>query len=258
MESGPGRANQAALVCGGTGRVGSSIAAALGASGIPTAVHYRQNRERALQLVNQIQASGGHAVALQADLTDEASVAHLVDDVHRQLGGIHILVNTVHGQFDPKDIVDMGWGDWTVHLDALKSHFLVCRAVVPVMRAQGYGRLIYISGGLAKRYFKGCSAYTTVKAGLNGFCKTLALEEGPHGITVNIVAPGKVVPFDGRDSTDNPDAWEEMNQQSLAAIPLGRYASTNDVSNAVLYLASQEAGGITGQTLFVAGGEIMP
>jgi 3-oxoacyl-[acyl-carrier protein] reductase len=184
-------------------------------------------------------------------------VTRLVEEVE-QTGGLHVLVNTVHGQFTPKPIAEMSWTDWSVHLDALKAQFLVCQAVLPSMREQRYGRIIYISAGLSKRLFRGCSAYSTVKAGLNAFCKTLAIEEGRYGITVNIVAPGKVVPDDGREPTDNPEDWEALNRQSMSKAPLGREATANDVADAVVYFASRQAGGITGQTLFVAGGEIMP
>jgi 3-oxoacyl-[acyl-carrier protein] reductase len=249
--------NQTALICGASGRVGSSIAKIMAAKGFNTIIQYRQNRDQADQIVDEISATGGEALAVQADVTTEQSVQAMVSAIQQRYETIHILVNAVHGQFDPKEIIDMNWNDWTVHLDALKGHFLLCKAVLPMMRSQHYGRIIYISGGLSSRYFKGCSAYTTIKAGLNGFCKTLAIEEGRNGITANIVAPGKVAMADGGESTDNPQAWEKLNQQSIVNNPLGRYATTDDVANAVMYFAYPESSGITGQTLFVAGGEIM-
>jgi NAD(P)-dependent dehydrogenase (short-subunit alcohol dehydrogenase family) len=86
----------------------------------------------------------------------------------------------------------------------------------------------------------------------------MAIEEGGHGITVNIVAPGKVVPADGRASTDNPEDWESLNRRSISKAPLGHHATAEDVARAVVHFASRQASGITGQTLFVAGGEIMP
>jgi 3-oxoacyl-[acyl-carrier protein] reductase len=168
------------------------------------------------------------------------------------------MVNTVHGQFEPKGVAEMTWSDWKPHLLGLKAHFLLCKAVLPSMHSHHYGRIVYVSAGLSRRLFAGCSGYSTVKAGLNVFCKTLAIEEGKHGITVNIVAPGKVVPLDGREATDNPDDWEEMNRQCLDSSPLGCPATSADVAQAVLFFASPQASGITGQTLFVAGGEIMP
>ena len=250
--------NHTALICGGTGRVGSVIAKELSAAGANVIVQYRQNKSIADQLVSEIITSGGHAAALQADVSRESGVIKLIQSARETFNSIHILVNAVHGQFTPKEIGEMTWEDWQVHLDALRAHFFLCKHITPVMRGQNYGRIIYISGGLSKRFFRGCSAYTTIKAGLNGFCKTLAIEEGPYGITVNIVAPGKVISLDERPSTDNPQAWEQLNRQSLNKSPLGRDANAQDVASAVLYFSSREASCITGQTLFVTGGEIMP
>jgi 3-oxoacyl-[acyl-carrier protein] reductase len=102
----------------------------------------------------------------------------------------------------------------------------------------------------------GFSAYSAVKAGLNAFSKTLALEEGASGITVNIVAPGKVA--SATDQSPASAAWAEAEAHQLAASPLGRHATAEDVADAVLFFASAAAVGLTGQTLFVAGGEIMP
>ena len=250
---------QIALVCGATGRVGSTIALTLARSGVGVGLQYCNSKDKADHLAAKIEAAGGTAVTINADLVKENSVTKMVQEIKTKFGNIHILVNAVHGQFDPKPVAEMVWRDWDVHIDGLKGHFLLCKAVLPVMREQHYGRIVYISAGLSRRYFKGCSAYTAVKAGLNGFCKTLALEEGENGITVNIVAPGKVVPLDDdRQSVDNPEAWEEMNRQSSAKTPLGREATSVDVAEAVLYFVSPQAGGITGQSLFVAGGEIMP
>ena len=249
---------QTALICGGTGRVGAVIAKQLSTAGANVVIQFHNNKSAADRIVEDVNNSGGNAAAFQADATHEPSVKQLINNALTRFGPIHILVNTVHGQFDPKTIAEMEWEDWDVHLDALKAHFLLCKNMLPVMREQRYGRIVYISGGLSKRLFSGCSAYTTIKAGLNGFCKTLAIEEGPYGITVNIVAPGKVVSPDNQPSTDNPEAWEEMNLQSISKSPLRREATSLDVAHAVLYFASNEASGITGQTLFVAGGEIMP
>lgn len=246
-----------ALVCGGSGRIGSSIATALAARGDRVAVHCRRGADRAAAVVKTIESAGGDAFTVQADLTDEESVSELVQALERK-GGLHILVSAVHGQFTPRPVADMDWDDWFVHLDALKAHFLICRHVLPSMREQAYGRIVYISAGLSERLFAGCSAYSTIKAGLNAFCKTMAIEEGQYGITVNIVAPGKVVPTDGRESTDNPEDWETLNRRSMSRAPLGRHATAEDVANAVLHFTSRQASGVTGQTLFVAGGEIMP
>ena len=249
---------QTAIVYGGSGLVGSVVAVILAGEAANVVVHYRHNAAVATRVAADITALGGRAVASQADVTDEASIEALVNDTEERFGAIHIVVNAAHGQFEPKAVADMTWSDWDLHLDALKGHFLMCKSVLPIMRRQHYGRIVFISGGLSHRLYEGFSAYTTVKLGLNGFSKTLALEEGRRNITVNIVAPGKVVPMDAPESADTSEAWDEIEQRELSNAVLGRYATPEDVAHAVLYFVSPSASGITGQTLFVAGGEVMP
>jgi 3-oxoacyl-[acyl-carrier protein] reductase len=249
---------QVALVYGATGRVGSATAKVLAQHGATVVCHYYRNAVGAAKLVADIEQAGGKAIALSADATDESAVVALLEQIDERYGGLHSVVNTVHGDFDPKPIAEMVWPDWDVHLEGLKIHFLLCRHLLPIMRRQRFGRIVFISGGLARRLLVGCSPYTTVKAGLNGFCKALALEEGRHNITVNIVAPGKVIPLDDRPSTDNPDAWAEAEGREAAAAPLDRFATALDVAYAALYFVSPWASCISGQTLYVAGGEIMP
>jgi 3-oxoacyl-[acyl-carrier protein] reductase len=250
--------NQGAIIFGGTGRVGSVIAKALSAKGAKVMIHYNKNAEAAKKLISQISAAGGSAEARRADITNGKAVETLMKATANLFGAVHIIVNTVHGSSDLKPVIDMNWLDWKVHLDALKGHFFICKSILPYMRKQLYGRIIYISGGLSSRFFKGCSAYTTIKAGLNGFCKALALEEGGYNITVNIVAPGKVTMDDSAKLKDPAVKWDERGKFNSKSIPLQRFATAKDVANAVLYFASPGASGITGQTLFVAGGEIMP
>lgn len=249
---------QIALVYGATGRVGSATAMVLAQHGATVVCHYHRNAAGAEKLVSDIEQARGKAIALGADATDESAVVGLLSQIEARLGGLHSVVNTVHGDFDPKPIAEMNWSDWDIHLEGLKVHFLLCRNLLPIMRRQRFGRIVFISGGLARRLLIGCSPYTTVKAGLNGFCKALAFEEGRHNITVNIVAPGKVIPLDDRPSTDNPDAWAGAESREAEAAPLGRFATALDVAYAALYFVSPWASCISGQTLYVAGGEIMP
>lgn len=249
--------NQTAIVFGGSGLIGSAICKRLAQHGACTVVHFHHNRKTAQHIVVQIEDSGGRACAIHADATDSRSVGSLIDEAFSQYGSIHIVVDTIHNTSEHKPIRDMEWSDWRVHIDALKGHFTICKSVLPIMRKQEYGRIVYLSGGLSYRYFKGCAPYSTIKAGLNSFCKTLALEEGECNITVNIVAPGKVVELpDG--ILHQQAAHDELGNRSAAENPLKRFAAPDDVAGAVLYFVSPHASGITGQTLFVAGGEIMP
>jgi len=249
--------NQVAVIFGATGRVGSTIAEKLADKNVQVAVHYNRNIEAAERIVEKLTKKGCRAKVFQADMRIEKDLIRLGEEIIDEFGELHIIVNTVHPNFDPVLVKNMRWGDWTVHLDALKSHFLACKFFLPYLRKQKYGRIIFISAGLSKRFYPGCSAYSTIKAGLNAFCKTLAIEEGENNITVNIVAPGKVIPIEGGDSVDNPAEWEEMDNEFFKSIPLKREATSEDVADTVLYFASPSSSFITGQTIFVAGGEIM-
>jgi 3-oxoacyl-[acyl-carrier protein] reductase len=242
------------IVYGASGPVGAGIALALGREGSNVVVHYNKNEAAAADIVARIEAGGSRALALSADITDEAALNGLLKRTLDQFGAVDCVVNSAHGAFEPKAVADLEWDDWRVHLDAQKGHFLICKTVLPIMRRQGSGRLVFVSGGLSHRLYAGFSAFSTVKAGLNAFSKTLALEEGRHGITINIVAPGKV-----SDSGAAPtsDPWLGIEKHQLAAAPLGRYATGADVAEAVLFFLSPTAAGMTGQVLFVAGGEVM-
>ena len=243
---------QTAVVFGGSGFIGSSICQRLAREGARVVVHYHQNEQAARHVVSVIGEAGGMAQVVQADVTDKNSVGKAIKAATERYGAIQIAVNTVHKRSEHKPVRDLEWADWKVHLDALRGHFTICTCMLPVMRHQAYGRIVYVSGGFSYRHFKGCALYSTIKSGLNSFCKTLALEEGDHNITVNIVAPGQVFPA---GMTLKRDIVTDLNP---VEIPLKRFASPEDVAEAVLYFVSPAASGITGQTLFVAGGEIMP
>lgn len=249
---------QTVIILGGSGLIGRAVAQRVSQENAAVIVHYYRNEAAALRLVADIQRAGRRAEAFQAELGEEKSVRSLIRKAVLHFGAIHAVVDSAYGDFIPRPVVDMQWEDWEVHIKALQGHFLVCKAVIPYMREQKYGRIVYISGALSRRFFRGCSAYTAIKAGINGFCKTLALEEGAHHITVNIVAPGKVAPSDTSASTRPADMRDELGDHAASSIPLGRFATPEDVAEAVLYFISPTASGITGQTLFVAGGEFMP
>ena len=245
---------QVAVVFGATGNIGERICSLLAQHNIAVIVHYFSNAQKAQSIAGAIREKGGAAMAAQADVRDLNSVVQLLSDVHKAYGRIDIAINLIHKDSDFKavPVAEMEWQDWAGHLDALKACFHICKAVLPYMKAQHYGRIIYLSGGLAYRFYKGSAAFSTIKAGLNAFCKTLALEVGPDNITVNIIAPGRVVDKDAAQVSG------EFSDDNVCKCPMGRFASPDDIAHAVLYFASREAETITGQTLYITGGEIMP
>jgi 3-oxoacyl-[acyl-carrier protein] reductase len=133
------------------------------------------------------------------------------------LPSFYFSVNTVHAPFQPIHVVNAGMEDWKVHQEALRSHFLICKTAIPIMREQQYGRIIFISAGLAVRYAAGMSLFSTVKKGLNGFCQSLAREEGKNNILVNVVSPGAVE--DCSNETDGE--WHALGKILLVKSALG-------------------------------------
>lgn len=244
-----------AIVLGAVGNLGTYIAKTLYGHGANIVFNYYKNEEeKASALIAQMDPSGDRSLALFCDISDESSVHDFVAGAAEKFGTVDIMVNLVHNpEFVPKNVGEMEWKDWNNHLIAQKGHFLICKHVIPLMRKQRCGRIIYISGGLAVRHMGGSAAFAAVKSGLTAFCKTMAIEEGPNNITVNIVAPGKITSL----SSDGAFSWNDKEAELLEKTPLRRFATQQDVANAVLYFASPIADAMTGQTLYVACGEIM-
>jgi len=244
---------KSAIVYGASGALGGKIARELFKQGAKVAVHCFRGTKKAQALADELDAAGERAMVVQADCKNGQALETLVRTVRTAFGSVDIVVNAVHPPFEPVTVADAGDGDWKLHVDAMMSAFHIFQSAIPVMREQRYGRLVFISAAMAVRYGAGCSMYTTVKRGLNGFCRTLAIEEAKNNIMVNIVAPGGVSDAE----TESGGEWDEMTREFIAKCALGRFATSQEVANTVVYFASELSGGITGQTLFVSGGEIM-
>lgn len=242
-----------AVIFGGSGKLGMAIARELHTQGANVGIHYFSNSKRAEEAASQLDKDNKSAIAFKADTTNEDSVHAGIQKVVEKFGTIDIMVNTIHGPFEPVNVFDSRREDWEVHLNGLMSQYLAVKSVLPIMRKQQFGRIIYVSAAMAVRYGEGCSMYTAVKRGLNGFCRTLAIEEAKNNIMVNIICPGAVMDAETQSGGD----WDEKAQEFLARCPLGRFASSKEIANTAVYFASPLAEGITGQTLYVSGGEIM-
>lgn len=244
-----------AIVLGAVGNLGTYIAKKLFLYGANIVFNYYKNEEtKAAELAAVLDSTGRGALGQFCDINDEGSVKEFVDKALGQFGSIDIMVNLVHNpDFIPTNVAEMEWNDWSDHLIAQKGHFLICKYVVPIMREQKFGRIIYISGGLAVRHIGGSAAFAAVKSGLTAFSKTLAIEEGPNNITVNVVAPGKITSLNSTGAF----SWSDIETDLLEKTPLRRFATQDDVANTVLYFASPISSSMTGQTLYVTCGEIM-
>jgi 3-oxoacyl-[acyl-carrier protein] reductase len=236
--------NATALVTGASKGIGAAIARALAADGWHVAVNYRSDEEGANATVKAIQDAGGTAVALHADVANGAPDV-LFKQAEEQLGGpVLALVNNAGVTADGLAIQldDEAW-DRVIGTNLTAAFRLTRRAMRPMIKAR-YGRIVNVASVVGPRANAGQSNYAAAKAGLIGMTKTVAAEVARRGVTVNAVAPG----FIETDMTkDVPDAVIE-------AIPARRVGTPDDVAAAVRFLASDDAGYVTGTTLFVDGG----
>ena len=197
----------------------------------------------------EIEAAGGQGLAFQMDVTSKEQIHSVVHDVLDQWGAIDILVNNA-GIYEVLPVEEITEEQWDHMLAVnLKGTFLCCQAVIPSMKRQGSGRIISIASSAGKTGGTLAGAhYSVSKAGIICLAKQLARELGSHGITVNAVAPGRI------DTPMIQVASDEENAAFRMRTPLGRLGTPEDVANAVVFLASEEASFITGEILDVNGG----
>lgn len=240
-----------ALVTGGSRGIGRATALALAANGAAVIVNYHQQEARAAEVVAAINQAGGRSRAVRANAHDEGDVRRLIEITTETFGGPHILVNNAGVAHDGL-LMRTSLEDWRRSLDDnLTSAFLCTRAALRPMLKQRWGRVITISSVVGVTGNGGQAAYAAAKAGLLGLARSTAREVASRGITSNVVAPG----FIETDMTSRLN--EELRSSILNQIPLRRMGKPEDVAAAIVYLASDAASYVTGQTLCVDGGMVM-
>jgi 3-oxoacyl-[acyl-carrier protein] reductase len=240
--------NRVAVVTGGSRGIGRAIALRIAARGARLVINYRSDEAAAREVVDQIVAQGGQAIAVQADVSDGKEAQALIDAAKEAFGQVDILVNNAGTTRDTL-LMRMSEEDWDVVIDTnLKGTFNCIKAVSRQMLRQRYGRIVNITSVAGLSGNVGQANYASAKAGLIGLTKTVAKELGSRGITCNAVAPGFVY-------TDlTASLPPELVQQAVDRTPLGRVGKAEDMAAAVLFLASDDASFITGQVLAVDGG----
>ena len=233
-----------AVVTGGTRGIGAGIAKALAAAGYKVAATYHGNAAAAAAFQDQTGIA-----TFKWDVADYAACEKGLAQVADALGPVEVLVNNA-GITRDTVLHKMTPDQWRAVIDTnLTSCFNMCRLTIEPMRAAGFGRIVNISSINGQKGQMGQTNYSAAKAGIIGFTKALAQEGARKGVTVNVVAPGYV-------NTDMVAAVPENVLQSIiATIPVGRLGEADDIARAVLFLASDAAGFVTGSTLTVNGGQ---
>lgn len=240
-----------ALVTGASRGIGRAIALALGQAGATVVINYRDQAQAAERVVQAIVDSGGTAQAIQADIAQPADVERLIKQTLDAYSRIDILINNA-GITRDNLLLRMKDDEWdTVINTNLRGVYAMTKAVLrPMMKARG-GRIINMTSVVGLTGNAGQANYAAAKAGLIGFTKSVAREMASRGITVNAVAPGYV-------ETDITNVLsDDIKNTARNAIPLGRFGQPEDIAGAVLFLASDLAAYITGQTIAVDGGMTM-
>jgi 3-oxoacyl-[acyl-carrier protein] reductase len=228
------------------------VAIELAQLGARVLVNYQRNAAAAEAVVQQIAAAGGEALAFAADVSDEAAVQQMIEAVLQRWGRLDVFVNNA-GVTDDAPLLRLKPEQWQRVIETdLTSVFLCCRAAVPAMRVQRYGRIINIGSlaGLAGNV--GQANYAAAKAALVGFSRALAREVAHDRITVNVVAPGYI-------ETDLVESVAPaLREWALKTIALGRFGTADEVAAAVAFVASPRASYMTGHVLTIDGGWVMP
>ncbi|MDT3959596.1 3-oxoacyl-[acyl-carrier-protein] reductase [Staphylococcus kloosii] len=242
---------KSALVTGASRGIGRSIALQLAEEGYNVAVNYAGSKEKAEAVVEEIKAKNVESFAIQANVADGNEVKAMIKEVVNQFGSVDVLVNNA-GITRDNLLMRMKESEWDDVIDTnLKGVFNCIQKVTPQMLRQKSGSIINLSSVVGAVGNPGQANYVATKAGVIGLTKSSARELASRNITVNAVAPGFIV-------SDMTDALsEELKSQMLEQIPLSRFGDDTDIANTVVFLASDKAKYITGQTIHVNGGMYM-
>jgi 3-oxoacyl-[acyl-carrier protein] reductase len=242
-----------ALVTGAGRGIGAEVARQFARAGARVGV-LDLTEKQAADTVAEITAAGGQAIALGADVADGDLADRAVARVAEEFGGLDIVVNNA-GVTRDNLLFKMTADDWDTVMNVhLRGAFLITRAAQRIMVERRYGRIVNLSSTSALGN-RGQANYSSAKAGLQGFTRTVAIELGPFGITVNAIAPGYIDTPMTRATADRLGVSAEDRQATVAAgLPMRRVGQPGDIANAALFFAAEESGFVTGQVLYVDGG----
>ncbi len=249
--AGKDMAGRVALVTGGSRGIGRATCLALAARGAAVAVLCRNRIKEAREVAGRIEASGGRATAVEADVLDAGAIKRSVEEAVASLGRIDILVNNA-GEMTDAAVADLKDEDWENTLAInLTASFRYARACIPSMRERRWGRIINLSSQVAYTGSNNHAHYSAAKSGLLGLTYSLTKELGPYGITANVVAPGRIL----TDLLMERMAGRE--KEWMSQTPMRRFGQPEEVATVIAFLASEEASYVTGAVIHVNGGLVM-
>ncbi|MFO7654681.1 MAG: 3-oxoacyl-ACP reductase family protein [Candidatus Krumholzibacteriia bacterium] len=242
-------ANRTALITGSSRGIGAAVARLMALHGARVAVNYCRSEAKARVLRDEITEAGGEAIVVCADVTSPDQIECMFAEVKEAFGPVNILVNNASISFPITSFVELRWDDFIRKLtDELRAAFHCCRHAVDHMTESGGGSIINVSSALSRHPGHGFAAHSSAKAALDAFSRDLAVELGPQGIRVNVVAPGLTL----TDATAyTPD---DLKEAIAMQTPLQRLGLPDDISGTVVYLASDLSAFVTGAYIPVSGG----
>ncbi|MFF5477725.1 3-oxoacyl-ACP reductase FabG [Streptomyces sp. NPDC012935] len=245
--------SRVAVVTGAARGIGAATAVRLAADGMAVAV-LDLDEAACAPVVDAITGAGGRAMPVSADVSDSTRVQAAVARIAEELGPPTVLVNNA-GVLRDNLLFKMTEDDWDTVLDVhLKGAFLMTRAVEKYMTQQNWGRIINLSS-ISALGNRGQANYSAAKAGLQGFTKTIAIELGKFGITANVIGPGFVVTEMTRATAERMGmSFDTLKQHMAGEIPVRRVGEPEDIAHVVSFLASENAGYVSGQVIYVSGG----
>lgn len=254
MHSGSlGLAGKVAIITGGSRGIGKAVADLLSSFGAKIVVNYLRDKQTATAVVDMAQARGIDAAAIQADVSQLAEAERLVNETLERFGRIDFLIcNAGIWEGDQVEVISEELWEKTLRIN-LKGTWAVCRAAVPVMKQQRYGRIVIVSSTAGQRGEANYSNYAASKGGQISFTKSLSSELASFGINVNSVAPGWVE----TDMTSGVFDDKQQLESIVKQIPTGRVAQPEDIAGPIVFLCSVWADHITGDVLSVNGGSVL-
>jgi 3-oxoacyl-[acyl-carrier protein] reductase len=246
-------ANRVALITGSARGTGAGIARVFAREGASVVINQVKDEGNPQRVLEEIQASGGQALFLKADITHDGQVREMIRKAEETFGKVDILVSNYAAAIPRKSFTDTTWTEWQEQIDTtLKAAFLCAQAVLPGMKARRWGRIISINTIGIHQPAPHYHGYTAAKTAMLGFTRNLAVEIGQYNITVNIVSPGLTLTEEVK-AVLTPEAQEKHEKQ----VPLRRTGTVEDTAHAALFFASELSSFVTGLYLPVCGGQVM-